>query len=437
MTPWSLRPVSELCSHIVDCVNKTAPTSDTPTQFKMLRTTNVRNGWIDTANVRFVNEATFERWTRRMRPQRGDVVLTREAPLGEVGILRTDEQVFLGQRLVMYRVDPAECDADFLLYSMLGPTVQAQLRSLGSGATVEHLRVPDCERLTIPCPALPIQRRIGSVLRAFDDLIENNRRRVELLEAMARAIYREWFVYFRYPAHQTAKFVHSQLGPIPEGWGVATVAALASSSDRNAVTGGPFGSKLGRKDYVDEGVPVIRGTNLSIGGGFDESGLVFVSDRKAGELRSSIARPGDVVVTQRGTLGQIGLIPRDAGFDRYVLSQSQMKITVDPEKSTPEFVYSQMRSPETTLRFIARAMSSGVPHVNLQLLRDFELINPPFDLQVRYSDCVRTLNSQSWALLRQADRVSRLRDLLLPKLVKGQIDVSSLDLDALVEDSVA
>jgi type I restriction enzyme, S subunit len=165
--------------------------------------------------------------------------------------------------------------------------------------------------------------------------------------------------------------------------------------------------------------------------------LVFVSEKKAAELRTSIARPGDVVVTQRGTLGQIGLIPRDAGFDRYVLSQSQMKITVDPTKTTPEFVYSQMRSPETTQRFIARAMSSGVPHVNLKLLRDFELINPPYEIQLRYSDYVRTLDTQSWVLRRQADRLRTLRDLLLPKLVKGQIDMSSMDLDAMVEDSVA
>lgn len=114
MTEWRSRRVSDLCSHIVDCVNKTAPLSESVTPFKMLRTTNVRGGFIDTNHTRRVDEVTYERWTRRMRPKRGDVVLTREAPLGEVGMLRSDESVFLGQRLVMYRADPTECDSPLI-----------------------------------------------------------------------------------------------------------------------------------------------------------------------------------------------------------------------------------------------------------------------------------------------------------------------------------
>src|SRR5690348_4498799 len=136
MSEWQDVPVRDLCSDIVDCINKTAPSVPHSTQWKMLRTTNIRRGWVDTENVKFVEGETFERWTRRLRPKSGDVILTREAPLGEVGLLRSNDSVFLGQRLVLYRVDPERCDNRFLCYAMLGPDVQAQLRSLGSGATV-------------------------------------------------------------------------------------------------------------------------------------------------------------------------------------------------------------------------------------------------------------------------------------------------------------
>ena len=101
---WPLRRIEDLCIAIVDCLNRTAPVVDGPTDFRMIRTTNVRNGWIDLNNARYVDEPTFRKWTRREVPKRGDIVLTREAPLGEVGMIRTNDSVFLGQRTVLYRV---------------------------------------------------------------------------------------------------------------------------------------------------------------------------------------------------------------------------------------------------------------------------------------------------------------------------------------------
>lgn len=155
MTEWREIAIKELCKLVVDCVNKTAPTTTAVTPYKMIRTTNVRDGWIDTENVRYADEATYHKWTRRAVPEREDIVLTREAPLGEVGLIRTDESIFLGQRLMMYRADRRKSDPRFLLYALMSEPVQAQLRSFGSGATVEHVRVPDCERLVLTVPDLP------------------------------------------------------------------------------------------------------------------------------------------------------------------------------------------------------------------------------------------------------------------------------------------
>src|ERR671919_201297 len=92
-------PIVDLCEQHVDCVNRTAPVVATETPYKMIRTTNVRNGFIDTENVRYVTEETYKRWTRRLVPRRGDIILTREAPLGDVGMIRNDDFIFLGQRL--------------------------------------------------------------------------------------------------------------------------------------------------------------------------------------------------------------------------------------------------------------------------------------------------------------------------------------------------
>ena len=99
---WQICEINTICSEIVDCVNKTAPVVEEETGYKMIRTTNVRDGRIDVNETKFVEESVFKKWTRRVLPRRNDIVLTREAPLGEVGLLRSDEKVFLGQRTILY-----------------------------------------------------------------------------------------------------------------------------------------------------------------------------------------------------------------------------------------------------------------------------------------------------------------------------------------------
>jgi type I restriction enzyme, S subunit len=168
-------------------------------------------------------------------------------------------------------------------------------------------------------------------------------------------------------------------------WRTAPLASLAQAGPIG-IAGGPFGSALGRKDYTSSGIPVIRGAQLSGRSRFTHDDLVFVSREKADRHRRNLAAPGDVVVTQRGTLGQVGIVPRDSPYERYLLSQSQMKITVDLELAVPEFIYYALRSPETVSRLGAHAMIAGVPHINLGILRGFEILVPSPATQRRVAD---------------------------------------------------
>jgi len=174
---WVEKKLEEVCESIMDCVNKTAPKVDYPTPFKMIRTTNVRNGKVDLTSVNYVTEEVYQTWTRRQTPQKGDIILTREAPLGEVGIIDSDDQVFLGQRLVSYRVNPLCLASRFLLYGMQSEAVQQQIQKLASGSTVQHMRVPDSKKLKIPLPALRIQK---STIEILDLLSEETSRLTSL-----------------------------------------------------------------------------------------------------------------------------------------------------------------------------------------------------------------------------------------------------------------
>ena len=170
-----------------------------------------------------------------------------------------------------------------------------------------------------------------------------------------------------------------------KGWGMAcdtitecTVGDVAAPS-RNALVGGPFGSDLVSRDYVPSGVPVIRGTNMGHGR-WVAGEFAYVTREKADSLASNCARGGDLVFTQRGTLGQVALVPKN-GADRYLISQSQMKVTLDPSKADALFLYYVFISPEQQAYIIQNAIATGVPHTNLGILRNTPLTLPPLAAQ--------------------------------------------------------
>jgi type I restriction enzyme S subunit len=163
--------------------------------------------------------------------------------------------------------------------------------------------------------------------------------------------------------------------------------------EKYSCVGGPFGSSLSQKHYVDSGVPVIRGTNLA-GDIFSESSFVFVSPDKANELQRNMAFRGDIVFTQRGTLGQVALIPEDSIYERYIVSQSQMKLTVNPKQADAYFIYTYFRTNEAKALIENNAIVGGVPHINLGILKEFKLRLPPLSEQKRISEVSKSIDNK-------------------------------------------
>lgn len=160
-------------------------------------------------------------------------------------------------------------------------------------------------------------------------------------------------------------------------WEEVTVADIAAQ-ERNALVGGPFGSDLVSRDYVSVGVPVIRGQNM--GARWISGDFVFVTQNKASSLSANLARPGDLVFTQRGTLGQVAIVP-NAPYDYYLISQSQMKLTVNLEKADPLFYYYVFQSNEQQEYVRSHTIQTGVPHTNLGILRSTPVPLPPLPEQ--------------------------------------------------------
>jgi type I restriction enzyme S subunit len=194
---WPRVRIEDACQSIMDCVNKTAPTVSEVTPYKMLRTTNVRNGAVSLTSVNYVSEDVYKVWTRRQVPRRGDVILTREAPMGEVGMLESDEHVFLGQRLVSYRTEATKLDGRFLLYALQSEPLQRQIHALASGSTVQHMRVPDSKNLLLPLPCLQQQGNavcfLDSMRRETTDLEAICARKMSALDELKRSLLNQAF----------------------------------------------------------------------------------------------------------------------------------------------------------------------------------------------------------------------------------------------------
>ncbi len=401
---WPTLPISQVCSHVVDCVNRTAPIVDYQTPYKMLRTTNVRGGFVDAENVRYVTLETYERWTRRLVPERGDVFLTREAPLGDVGRLTSDDKVFLGQRLFHYRADPEKMDGRFLAYALQSTAVQGWIRGAGMGATVEHARVGDFHKIPVPVPPKEAQTKIGDILSAYDDLIGNNRRRIALLEEAARMLYREWFVHFRFPGHEHVKIIDG----LPEGW------ERLCASDAFEVN-----PRMPRDD--DGTITYVPMAALS------EVGMVvdLTPFEKRQATTSVRFRNGDTLfarITPCLENGKTGFVQFLA--DDEVACGSTEFIILRGRTVSNFFVYLTAREPgfrENAVRSMIG--SSGRQRVQPSCFDRYFVAVPPDLLRTLFDDAVGGMFKQIANLDNQNRKLAQARDLLLPRLMNGEIAV--------------
>lgn len=288
-------------------------------------------------------------------------------------------------------------------------------------------------------PPIEEQRAIASILGALDDKIELNRRMNATLESLARAIFKSWFVDFdpvkinagQMPASSAIPTTHdpkvldlfpstfqdSKLGMIPDGWTVKRIEDIATK-----VATGPFGSRITKNNFVDSGVPVIRGNNLT--DGFNEDRFAYLTEAKADDLKTANVFSGDIVFTHRGTLGQVGFIPEAASHPRYVVSQSQMYLRVDPEIVSPKLVYLFFRNPVGQHALLANKSQVGVPAIARPTtsLKNIRVVIPLKDVSDAFVEATNDLYAQFDLNSKESSELASTRDTLLPRLLSGQIE---------------
>ena len=393
--------LNDVCEFIVDCLHATAPVQDQG--FPLIRTPNIGKGRLLLDGVYRVSEDTYRTWTQRATPQAGDLILAREAPAGNVAVVKEGEDVCLGQRTVHLRPDKTKVDPDYLCYLLLTPSYQGRLLAAETGVTAKHVNMKDIRRLKLDAlPTIEQQRHMGQVIAAYDDLIENNRRRIALLEQSARLLYREWFVHLRFPGHEHVKVVDG----MPEGWERKTMADAAET-----VGGGTPSTAVSA--YWDDGeITWFSPTDLT-----NNDCLALLSSAKkiteAG-LKNSSAKmlpPETILMSSRASIGYFGLHDKPA-----CTNQGFISLIPRDEQYRYYLLYNLMfRKDEIE----SKAGGTTYKEINKSTFRGMTITWPEKALASSFSEFAMDVMQQVRALKRQNEKLAQARDLLLPRLMSG------------------
>ena len=295
--------LTDVCEFIVDCPHSTA--LDEGRGYPLIRTPNIGKGRLLLENVHRVSEKVYQERIQRGQPQDGDLIFAREAPAGNVAIIKNGEKVCLGQRTVLIRPNKDKVNSTFLAYYLLAPKQQNGLLGSANGSTVPHVNLPTIRNLEISLPSLEKQVKTASIIESYDDLIENNQKQIKLLEEAAQRLYKEWFVDLRFPGWENTKIVDG----VPEGWEKTTISSVSSVLRRGI-----------SPKYNDNATFTVINQKC-----IRQTIVDFSESRKQEKTFSSEMAliDSDTVIcsTGAGTLGRVGQVfgsPTNATFDSHV-----------------------------------------------------------------------------------------------------------------------
>jgi len=405
----------DTCELIVDCEHKTAPTQ--AEGYPSIRTPNIGRGRFLLDGVNRVSEATYRAWTARAIPSPGDLIMAREAPVGNVAMVPPGLVPCLGQRTLLIRPDHRRISAAYLTYLLLSPQVQGSIHAKTNGATVAHLNMKDVRELELPpLPPLNEQRRIAAILSAYDDLIENCERRIRLLDEMARALYREWFVLFRYPGHEKTPLVDSRNGRIPKAWEYKPLSSLTSKIGSGATPRG------GKEAYQRDGISLIRSLNV-YDDHFDLNNLAFISDEQARQLDNVAVERFDVLLNITGaSVARCAMVPANVLPAR--VNQHVAILRADRVHMDPHLLLDSINSEQNKAKLLALAQGGATREaLTRETISRFEILVPSPQLVHRYGQIAASSYAERENLRSQVDNLRKTRDLLLPRLLSGQLSL--------------
>ena len=385
--------LSDICELIVDCPHSTA--KDEGAGYPLIRTPNIGRGRLILGDVHRVSKDIYDKRNARAIPQDDDLILAREAPAGNVAIIKNGEQVCLGQRTVLIRPDKRKVYPDFLVYYILAPQQQYELLGTANGATVAHVNIPVIKALPVELPAIEVQQKAADILKAYDDLIENNQKQIKLLEEAAQRLYKEWFVDLRFPGYETTQ----QSEGIPDGWEIVKLSDIA-----NVIMGQSPKSEFYNQNK--EGLPFHQGVG--------SYGNRFVRDETYSTSFTRIAEAGSILFSVRAPVGRLNITKNKIVIGRGLSAMNH-------KDNLQSFLFYLLKE-----RFFKEDMvgnGSIFASISKDDLLGQTFMIPPRTLSEKYNSIAASLDKKIEVMDTQIGLLSEARDRLLPKLMSGEIEL--------------
>jgi type I restriction enzyme, S subunit len=364
----------------------------------------------------------------------GDIVFGRKGAVDRSARVASEQDGwFLGSDGIRLRL-PDTTDSRFMAYQLQSERSRRWILQHATGTTMASLNQGVIERIPIVLPALREQRAIAHILGTLDDKIELNRRMNETLEAMARALFKSWFVDFdpvrakaegRKPSGMDAetaklfpnKFDDSKLGAIPKGWR-ATTLGIEVGRCGGSIQTGPFGSQLHASDYVPEGIPVVMPKDITERR-VSTATIARIREHDAERLSRHRLQAGDIVYSRRGDVERHALIgPREVGW---LCGTGCLLVRLGPKWPSAAFASFALDYPETRAWISQHAIGATMPNLNTGILSSIPMVMPPDEVLCAFSHTVDPLQNLIVARDAEAEVVTGMRDELLPRLLSGEL----------------
>lgn len=384
----------------------------------VIRGTNLNGGrYLTESDFVYVSEQKVRKDLFGNLAHPGDIIFTQRGTLGQVAMIPSDapfDTYVVSQSQMKMTVNPLKADPRFIYYWFTSREAIESLIKRNSSSGVPHINLTVLRNFAVRAPDLHTQTRIADLLATYDDLIENNRRRIALQEEAARLLYREWFVYFRFPGHERHKIIDN----VPEGWDTKCLPDVCRPCD--GIQTGPFGSQLHQSDYTEMGVPVVMPKDIR-GFRIEVEGVARIPEDLANKLGRHRMEVGDTVYGRRGDIGRRAFISqRQAGW---FCGTGCLRIRPNAAKIVPRYLFETLGSQQTAGFIANQARGSTMPNLSAGALQKVPILYPPIQLQHIFVEEIEPIFELMEVLTEQSRRLTEARDLFLPRLMSGEIEV--------------
>ena len=407
MKEWRQYRLIDILDKIIDYRGKTPQKTDSG--IPLITAKIIKDGRILPPNE-FIAESNYDNWMVRGIPHEGDVVLTVEAPLGEVAQLG-NEKIALAQRVVTLRGKEGVLDNTFLKYFLMSQVGQARLKARETGTTVTGIKQSELREVLIDCPDYEHQLQIASILRAIDNKIENNRKINDNLELQAQALYKSWFVDFE--PFCEGEFIESSLGSIPAGWKVGQL------SDICEIVGGGTPSKSHPEYYCKRGIAWITPKDLSVSKSkFSSRGSEDITSDGYKNSSAKLMPRGTVLFSSRAPIGYISIATNE------ICTNQGFKSAVPGIAGTGYLYYFLQANTE---KIESKASGSTFKEASGSLMKALEVIIPADGIFNQFEAELAPILNKQENIASEIQTLTTLRDTLLPKLMSGELKINEID----------